>query len=71
MTKDAKDNRRGCIIIAVLVAAIAAALAWAILSTGTDPRSNGIAPSGGAPAAPAAGAAPAGDPPAEPGRKES
>lgn len=63
MTKDAKDNKRGCIVIAVLVALITAALAYAILSTGTDPRSNGITPSGTGPAAPAGGSA-------EPGKTE-
>ena len=62
MAKDARDNRRGCFIIAALVAAIVAALAFAILRTGDDPRSNGITPSGAGPAAPAAAgaAAPAG-----------
>lgn len=53
MTKDAKDNKRGCLIIAALVALMVAALAYGILSTGTDPRSNGIEPSGAPPAAPA------------------
>ena len=53
MTKDAKDNKRGCFIIAGLVALLIAALAYGILSTGTDPRSNGIEPSGAAPAPPA------------------
>ena len=53
MTKDAKENKRGCFIIAVLVALLVAALAYAILSTGADPRSNGIEPSGAPPAAPA------------------
>jgi hypothetical protein len=56
VTRDAKDNKRGCFVIAAIVAALVAALAYAILSTGTDPRSNGIAPSGGA-APPATGAA--------------
>lgn len=55
MTKDAKDNKRGCFIIALLVALVVAALAYAVLSTGTDPRSNGITPSGTGPAAPAGG----------------
>jgi hypothetical protein len=63
VTKDAKDNKRGCFIIAVIVAVLAAALAYGILSTGTDPRSNGITPSGTAPAAPAGGSA-------EPGRTD-
>jgi hypothetical protein len=53
MTKDAKDNKRGCLVVAVLVALLVAALAYGILSTGTDPRSNGIEPSGAPPAAPA------------------
>jgi hypothetical protein len=56
VTKDAKDNKRGCFIIAALVAIVVAALAYGILSTGTDPRSNGIEPSGAPPAAPAAAA---------------
>ena len=63
MTKDAKDNKRGCFIIAALVVLLVAALAYGILSTGTDPRSNGITPSGTGPAAPAGGSA-------EPGRSE-
>jgi hypothetical protein len=63
VTKDSKDNKRGCVVIAVLVALALAALAYAILSTGDDPRSNGITPSGTAPAAPADGSA-------EPGRTE-
>jgi hypothetical protein len=53
VTKDAKDNKRGCIVVAALVALLVALLAYGILSTGTDPRSNGIEPSGAAPAAPA------------------
>jgi hypothetical protein len=56
MTKDAKNNKRGCFIIAALVALVVAALAYGILSTGTDPRSNGIEPSGAPPAAPAGAA---------------
>ena len=63
MTRDAKDNKRGCFIMAALVIAVIAALAFAILRTGEDPRSNGITPSGTAPAAPAGGLA-------EPGRSE-
>ena len=55
MTKDAKDNKKGCFIIAAFVALLIAALAYGILSTGTDPRSNGIEPSGSPPAAPAGG----------------
>lgn len=55
MTKDAKDNRRGCFIMAALVAAMIAALVYGILWVGEDPRSNGIVPSG-AQSAPAAGA---------------
>ncbi len=55
MTKDSKDNKRGCVIIAVLVALIVAALAYAMLATGTDPRSNGISPSGTAPSVGPAG----------------
>jgi hypothetical protein len=56
MAKDFRDNRRGCFIIGAIVAALVAALAFAILRTGDDPRSNGIAPSGGA-SPPATGAA--------------
>jgi hypothetical protein len=55
MTRDAKDNKRGCFIIAALVALMVAALAYAILSTGTDPRSSGIEPSGAPPAPPSGG----------------
>jgi hypothetical protein len=55
MAKDAKDNKKGCFIIAALLALLIAALAYGILSTGTDPRSNGIEPSGAPPAAPAGG----------------
>jgi hypothetical protein len=65
MTKDAKENKRGCFVIAALVALLVAALAYAILSTGTDPRSNGIEPSGTAPAAPVGSGGSAGHP-AEP-----
>ena len=57
MTKDAKDNKRGCFVIGAIVAVLLAALAYAILSTGTDPRSNGITPSGTAPATPPGGSA--------------
>jgi hypothetical protein len=63
VTKDSKDNERGCFIFAALIILVVAALAYAILSTGTDPRSNGITPSGTAPAAPAGGSA-------EPGRTD-
>lgn len=56
MTKDAKDNKRGCFVIAAIVALLVAALVFAILRTGDDPRSNGIAPNGSA-APPATGAA--------------
>jgi hypothetical protein len=52
MTKDAKENKRGCFIVAALVALLIAALAYGILSTGTDPRSNGIEPSGASPSPP-------------------
>ena len=65
MTKDAKDNKRGCFIIAAVVALLVAALAYGILSTGTDPRSNGIEPSG-APPAPPAGAGGSSAHPAQP-----
>ncbi|HEX8512736.1 MAG TPA: hypothetical protein VF688_06465 [Allosphingosinicella sp.] len=52
-------------MIAALVALLVAALAYAILSTGADPRSNGIEPSGAPPAAPA-GASGSSAHPAEP-----
>jgi hypothetical protein len=67
MAKDFRENKRGCFVIAALVALAIAALAYGILWTGQDPRSNGIAPSGVQPA-PATGSA-AGDSapaPAEP-----
>ena len=63
MTKDAKDNKRGCFIVAALVAAMLAALAYGILRTGEDPRSNGIAPSGVQPGPATGSSAPA---PAQP-----
>ncbi|HYW15495.1 MAG TPA: hypothetical protein VE891_04985 [Allosphingosinicella sp.] len=53
MSKVFKENKRGCFIMAALVALVIAALAYGILATGTDPRSNGIEPSGASPAAPA------------------
>ncbi|MGA9581437.1 MAG: hypothetical protein WBR13_05660 [Allosphingosinicella sp.] len=56
MAKDFRNNRRGCLVVAALAAAMIAALAYGIFWTGEDPRSNGIAPSGVQPA-PAAGAA--------------
>ena len=62
MAKDFRENKRGCFIIAALVAAMVAALAYGILWSGQDPRSNGIGPSGVQPA-PATGAA-------SPGRSE-
>jgi hypothetical protein len=62
MTKDAKDNKIGCFVVAALVAFLVAALAYAILSTGTDPRSNGIEPGGAPPAAPAGSGGSAGHP---------
>ncbi|HEX8625332.1 MAG TPA: hypothetical protein VF782_09655 [Allosphingosinicella sp.] len=55
MTKDAKDNKRGCFVIVLLVVLVVAVLAYAMLATGTDPRSNGISPSGTAPAVGPAG----------------
>jgi hypothetical protein len=63
VTKDAKDNKRGCFIVAALVAAMVAALAYGILRTGEDPRSNGLYPSGVQPA-PATGSAAGGSAPA-------
>lgn len=66
MAKDYRDNKRGCFVVAALVAAMIAALAYGILWTGDDPRSNGIAPSGVAPT-PAAGApSPGSSDPADP-----
>lgn len=56
MANDFKDNRRGCFVVAAIVALLVAALAYGILRTGDDPRSNGIAPGGGA-SPPATGAA--------------
>lgn len=49
MAKDFKENRLGCFIIAAIVAALLAALAWGILSTDDDPRSNGVMTPGAAP----------------------
>jgi hypothetical protein len=55
MTKDARDNKRGCFVVSAIVAALLAALAWGIASTNDDPRSNGIVTPGAAPqAAPSA-----------------
>jgi hypothetical protein len=68
MAKDFRDNKRGCFIVAALVAAMIAALAYGILRTGEDPRSNGISPSGVQPA-PATGSAAGGSTPA-PGEPE-
>jgi hypothetical protein len=59
VTKDAKDNRRGCAIISLVVAALLAALAWGIASTDDDPRSNGIVTPGVAPQPAPAGPDPA------------
>ena len=56
MAKDFRQNRRGCFIIAAIVAILLAALAWGIVRTQDDPRSNGVLAS---PAPPATGAAPA------------
>ncbi|HYD37595.1 MAG TPA: hypothetical protein VEA60_08275 [Allosphingosinicella sp.] len=61
MTKDAKDNKRGCFVVAAIVAALLAALAWGIASTDDDPRSNGIVTPGAAPQAPPPAAGPKGD----------
>jgi hypothetical protein len=66
MTKDFKENRRGCFVIAALVAGMIAALAYAILRTGDDPRSNGIAPSGVQPAPASGSASPGKSAPADP-----
>jgi hypothetical protein len=59
MAKDFKENRRGCFVIGAIVALFIAALAFAILKTGNDPRSNGISP-GGVQRAPATGSATSG-----------
>ena len=40
MTKDSKDNKRGCFIFAGIVAALLGALGWGIATSGDDPRSN-------------------------------
>jgi hypothetical protein len=67
MTKDARDNKRGCFIVAIVVAALIAALAYGILRSGDDPRSNGITPSGVQPAPATGSAAGGGSPdPADP-----
>lgn len=66
MAKDFRDNRRGCFVIAALVALMVAGLAYGILWSGDDPRSNGITPSG-VQSAPATGApSPGRSEPAEP-----
>jgi hypothetical protein len=59
VTKDSKDNKRGCLVIAAVVALLLAALAWGISSTDDDPRSNGIVTPGAAPQAAPAGPDPA------------
>lgn len=69
MTKEYKENKRGCFILAAVVAAMIAALAFAILRTGEDPRSDGISPTGVQPA-PATGAAGAGQSAPAPGEPE-
>jgi sugar phosphate permease len=58
MAKDFRQNKRGCFVVAAIVAILVAALAFAILRTGDDPRSNGITPSGGASPPPTGAAAP-------------
>jgi len=68
MAKDFRENKRGCFIIGLIVAAMVAALAYGILRTGEDPRSNGISPTGVQPA-PATGSAAGGTSPA-PGEPE-
>ena len=52
MTRDAKDNRRGCFVVGALVAALLAALAWGIASHDDDPRANGLVTPGAAPQPP-------------------
>ena len=38
MTKDAKENKRGCFVIGAVVALLLVALAWAIIGSGDDPK---------------------------------
>lgn len=38
MTKDARDNRRGCVLIGLVVAALIAALVWGIMTSRDDSR---------------------------------
>ncbi|HEX8222264.1 MAG TPA: hypothetical protein VF605_00445 [Allosphingosinicella sp.] len=61
MTKDSKDNKRGCFIFSAIIAALLAALAWGIARTDDDPRSNGIVTPGAAPQPTPAGSDPAAD----------
>jgi len=65
MTKDAKDNRRGCFIVGGLAAAAAAALGWAMLSMDEDPRQHPMADVKGA-AAPATGSGEPSEPRVDP-----
>lgn len=45
MTKDSKDNKRGCFVFAAIGAALLAAMAWGIAGSDEDPRA---APGGAA-----------------------
>jgi hypothetical protein len=65
MAKDFRQNRRGCFVIAAVVAALVAALAWGIVRSQGDPRSNGVLAS---PAPPPTGTAPQAPPEAETGK---
>ncbi len=38
MTNNAKDNKRGCFVIAAIVAVLLAALAWGIIGSRDDPK---------------------------------
>ncbi|HEX8620351.1 MAG TPA: hypothetical protein VF718_00095 [Allosphingosinicella sp.] len=40
MTKDSKDNRRGCFLFAAIGAVLLAALAWGVATSEDDPRAN-------------------------------
>ena len=40
MTKDARDNKRGCFVIGAIVALVLVALAWAIFASRDDSRTE-------------------------------
>jgi hypothetical protein len=48
MTRDARDNKRGCFVFAAIGAALLAGLAWGITSSEDDPRANAAGAVGGA-----------------------